>query len=161
MARESLETLRESLGAEDQAYQAAVADFDAAAARLLGVNGTDLRCLEILLTHHRQALPSQLGAMLGLTTGSVTMVLDRLERKGYVTRSPDPGDRRKVIVQATSKAFREVLEEIYAPLAEEGVAGLADYTAADLSLVIDFLRRGRELYERHLDRIRSLPRRTT
>jgi len=74
---------------------------------VLGVNQTDLRCLEILLAQ-RTALPSQLGEQLGLTSGSITTMLDRLEQQGYLTRTPDPTDRRKVIVQPTPKATQKV-----------------------------------------------------
>lgn len=158
MSSEKLSALRRQVGREDQAYQAAVSDFDAAAATVLGVNRTDLRCLEILLTQQPTALPSQLGAKLGMTTGGVTAMLDRLERLGYLTRAPDPDDRRKVIIQATPRAREQVFLEIYEPVAREGLAGIAHYTAADLEVVIDFLRRGRELHERHLARVKRLPR---
>jgi DNA-binding MarR family transcriptional regulator len=154
MSRESLEAQRRRVAEDDQAYQAAVNDFDAAAAAALGVNRTDLRCLEILLTQQKTALPSQLGVRLGLTTGSVTAMLDRLEQLGFLTRSPDPSDRRKVLVRATPKASRRVLREIYQPLAVEGLEAIAHYGAVELAVVSDYLRRGRMLHERHLARIR-------
>jgi DNA-binding MarR family transcriptional regulator len=153
--KRNLDELRRALAREDQAYQAAVNDFDTAVAATLGVNATDLRCLEILLTQESVALPSQLSAALGLTTGSVTAMLDRLERKGYLTRSPDPADRRRVLVRASPIAVQKVLVEIYAPLAEEGIARIGHYTAAELEIATDFVRRGRELYERHLARLRA------
>jgi DNA-binding MarR family transcriptional regulator len=155
MSSKKVDDLRRELGMEDQAYQAAVADFDAAAATALGVNLTDLRCLEILL-RQETALPSQLSAKLGLTTGSVTAMLDRLEQQGYLTRAPDPSDRRKVVVRATPKSTRKVWVEIYQPLVDEGLANIAHYTAAELAIVHDFLRRGRQLHERHLDRVREM-----
>jgi hypothetical protein len=74
---------------------------------------------------HETALPGRLGVALGLTTGSVTAMLDRLEALGYVTRSRDPADRRKVIVRATAQATQRVWVEIYQPLTEEGLAGIA------------------------------------
>src|SRR5215472_8164819 len=98
MSRELVEELRAQLATQAQAYQAAVDAVDAAAAARLGVNRTDLRCLEILLGQESTA-PGQLAAELGLTTGSVTAMLDRLERLGYLTRTPDPGDRRKTQVR--------------------------------------------------------------
>ena len=97
MSSKILEELRHDLGQEVQAHQAAVDAVDAAAAGYLQINRTDLRCLEILY-QGEAVLPSQLAAKLGLTTGSVTVMLDRLERLGYVTRSADPSDRRKVVV---------------------------------------------------------------
>jgi DNA-binding MarR family transcriptional regulator len=155
MSSNILEELRHDLGQEVQAHQAAVDAVDAAAAGCLQVNRTDLRCLEILY-QGEAVLPSQLAAKLGLTTGSVTVMLDRLERLGYVTRSADPSDRRKVVVRITPKAARRATK-IYGPIAQEGERDvLSRYTAAELRVLLDFHRRGRELQERHVARIRQL-----
>jgi DNA-binding MarR family transcriptional regulator len=155
MSSKILEELRHDLGHEVQAHQAAVDAVDAAAAGYLQVNRTDLRCLEILY-QGEAVLPSQLAAKLGLTTGSVTVMLDRLERLGYVTRSADPSDRRKVVVRITPKAARRATK-IYGPVAQEGERDvLSRYTAAELRVLLDFHRRSRELQERHVARIRQL-----
>src|ERR1700761_6537049 len=95
-----------------EGYQAAVDDFDREVARLLGVNETDLRCLEILIQDTPGATPRLLADRLGLTTGSVTTMLDRLEKAGYLTRAPHPDDRRKVIVTATQAAVRRAWDLI-------------------------------------------------
>ena len=76
-------------------YQRSVDAFDEAAAIYLGVNRTDMRCLDVLL-EQGQATPGYLADALGLTTGSITAMLDRLEKLGYVERRPDPGDRRRI-----------------------------------------------------------------
>jgi DNA-binding MarR family transcriptional regulator len=142
-----------AVSAEMQALQAAVDDFDAAAATLLGINRTDMRCLEILF-QQESATPSTLGPALGLTTGSVTAMLDRLQKLGYLTRSPDPADRRKVTVRITDTA-RQKAWELYGPFAEEGREQLAAYDEEQLRLLAGFLRGSRELYERHLARVRA------
>jgi DNA-binding MarR family transcriptional regulator len=156
MSSDNLDALRQQLGRDDQAYQAAVNDFDAAAARVLGVNPTDLRCLELLLAQPT-ALPSQLGEQLGLTSGSVTTMLDRLQQQGYLTRTPDPTDRRKVIIRATPKATQKVWVELYQPLVTEGFEAIAHYSAAELAIISDYLRRGRQLHQRHTTRVRAMP----
>lgn len=157
MSRDNLDKLRELVGRESQSQQAAVDAVDEEAARYLGVNRTDLRCLEILL--RGEATPGQLGPALGLTTGSVTTMLDRLTKLDYVARHPDPGgDRRKVVVRMTETAMR-LAWEIYGPIAQEGTAQIADYKAEQLDTIADFLRRSRELQERHRTRIAELPRR--
>ncbi|MFI7004231.1 MarR family transcriptional regulator [Nocardia sp. NPDC050175] len=154
MSRENLETLREQVGHESQAMQAAVDAVDSAAATVLGVNRTDLSCLEILLAG--DSTPSALATALGLTSGSVTTMLDRLAKLDYVVRHPEPGDRRKVLVRITPAAAAKAWE-IYGPIAEEGAADVARYTADELGIVLDFLRRSRELQERHRGRIAALP----
>ena len=154
MPRDHVRDAGSELGLDDQAYQSAVHDFDAAAAAVLGINLTDLRCLEILL-QQETALPGRLGTALGLTTGSVTAMLDRLEALGYLTRTRDVADRRKVIVRATPLATKRVWDEIYRPLNEDGRADLAHYSDAERAVVRDYLRRGRERYERRLARLRA------
>lgn len=137
-------------------YQSAVDDFDREAARLLGINETDLRCLEILLQDVPEAAPRELADRLGLTTGSVTAMLDRLEKAGYLTRHPHPGDRRKLIVRATETA-RHRAAELIRPLVEEGSGRLLSrYTPEQLELITGFLTDARDLQETHVQRLRRL-----
>jgi DNA-binding MarR family transcriptional regulator len=156
MSRGIKDDLRVALGTAVRAFQRAVDALDEAVAAHLGINRTDLRCLDVLI-ELETATPGLLAERLGLTTGSVTAMLDRLERLGYLTRSPDPADRRRVIVRPTASAVAAAMD-IYGPLAAAGDEVTARYTAADLRLVIDYLDRGRALQEEHAARIRSLPR---
>jgi DNA-binding MarR family transcriptional regulator len=149
----SKEALCWELAGEIRALQGAVEAVDAAAAARLGVNQTDLRCLDVLL-QRESATPGELGAALGLTTGSVTAMLDRLDRLGYLTREPDPADRRRSVVRAGDRT-RQAADEIYRPLAEEANEGLQRYSAAELRLLLDFVRGSREIQEKHVSRIRG------
>ncbi|MFE0763624.1 MarR family winged helix-turn-helix transcriptional regulator [Streptomyces smyrnaeus] len=152
--QESKETeLRRQLGEQIRALQSATEAVDAATADRLGINRTDLHCLDVL-TQRESATPSQLGAALGLTTGSVTAMLDRLARLGYLTREPDPNDRRKSVVRATT-AIRRGADDLYGPLAEEGAALLGRYSLPELELLLDFARRSREIQERQVRRLRD------
>ena len=63
--------------------------FDEALAEHLGLNPTDLRCLELVIADPGMT-PSRLAELAGITSGAVTGVVDRLERAGYVTRRPTP-----------------------------------------------------------------------
>ena len=70
-------------------------------AERIGINATDLNCLNIVaLTGHLTA--GELAAQTGLTTASITAVLDRLEEGGFVRRVRDPGDRRRVMVELSA-----------------------------------------------------------
>jgi DNA-binding MarR family transcriptional regulator len=144
------------LGQVTQAYQAAVDDFDRETARLLGVNGTDQRCQELLVTTGELS-PRELAEQLNLTTGSVTVMLDRLEKLDLLARAPHPSDRRKVTVRVTESGARKCLR-LRMPLIEEGGREVtAKYDAEQLALVIDFLRTITEIQRRHVDRLRDQP----
>jgi predicted DNA-binding transcriptional regulator YafY len=116
--------------------------------------------LQLPVEEARRRIPgtlAELGEQLGLTSGSVTTMLDRLQQQGYLTRTPDPTDRRKVLVRATPKATHKVWVELYQPLVTEGFQAIAHYGAAELTVVGDYLRRGRQLHQRHLTRVRAMP----
>jgi DNA-binding MarR family transcriptional regulator len=149
---------QQGLGEASRAYQAAVDDFDRELAHHLGVNETDLRCLEILLQELPEASPSQLADRLGLTTGSTTALLDRLEKAGYLARQPHPTDRRKSIIRATPE-FQKTAFSLMAPLVDEGHQMIADaFTADQIAVITDFLQRATELQQRHVRQLRALPR---
>src|SRR5690242_15465290 len=78
-----------------RANQSATDMFDEAVAQFLGINRTDGRCLDVIDRRGRVSA-GQLANESGLTTGAVTVVIDRLERAGYVRRIRDELDRRKV-----------------------------------------------------------------
>jgi len=126
---------------------------DQVVADYLGLNRTDTRCLD-MIERLDGVSAGRLAEESGLSTGAVTTVLDRLERAGYARRTHDPGDRRRVLVELTPEARRE-LEDLFAPLAEATMRQLEGYTTDEVSLVRDFLRDARRLNEAHADRVRS------
>jgi DNA-binding MarR family transcriptional regulator len=65
--------------------------------------------------------PREIGDRLGITTGSTTAVLDRIEREGFVVRAPNPDDRRSVHVVLTAKgesAMAQVVDALDKQLIE-------------------------------------------
>jgi DNA-binding MarR family transcriptional regulator len=73
--------------------------FHQQAAAAYGVGITDMKALQLLL-QQGPLTPGDLAVQLKLTSGAVTSVLDRLERREMIRREPHPDDRRKVIVRA-------------------------------------------------------------
>jgi DNA-binding MarR family transcriptional regulator len=126
--------------------------FDNRAAEVLGVNRTDLHCLNIV--ENRGGLTAgALAAEAGLTTGAVTGVVDRLEGAGYARRVPDPGDRRRIRIEVTDHFYARA-DEIWRPVAAEWHAELARRFSGDqLDLITEFLDATNELTRRHLERI--------
>ncbi len=90
------------------------AAYGEALAEHLGLNVTDLRCLELAIDEPGLTA-GRLADLAGITTGAVTGVLDRLERAGFVDRRPDPADRRSVVIYPSPARQREIADAV-APL---------------------------------------------
>src|SRR5436190_3267507 len=129
--------------------------FDNLAAERLGVNRTDLHCLNAI-ENAGGLTAGQLAAETGLTSGAVTGVIDRLERAGFARRVSDPDDRRRVKVEVTPKFYGRA-DKIWGPLAADWESSLADrFSAEQLERAIEFLRTTNEVGRRHMDRLRKL-----
>lgn len=128
----------------DSGYEQALADR-------LGMNVTDLRCLELVIGEPGISA-GRLAEQTGLTTGAVTGVLDRLERSGYVERTADPADRRRAVIQPTpaSDEVRTALGRLdrtvsdllgkYSVSEQQAIRAFLDETAAAISRDTDQLR---------------------
>jgi DNA-binding MarR family transcriptional regulator len=119
--------------------------YDEAVADAVGINRTDHRCLDIL-ENEGGATAGRLAELMGLSTGAVTTVLDRLERAGLARRVRDEHDRRKVNVVVTEKAGA-LLWPFYEPLMKMSERLYVRYSDEQLALVLDFLEAGAELYD--------------
>ncbi|HEY6762085.1 MAG TPA: MarR family transcriptional regulator [Baekduia sp.] len=126
--------------------------FDALAAQELGVNQTDLHCLNIVESRGG-VTAGALATEAGLTTGAITGVIDRLERAGYVRRERDAEDRRRVAIVVTPE-FYAAAGGIWGPVKEDWDTTLAArFTGAELDVVTAFLAATEELTRRHLARL--------
>ncbi|SRR5216683_2630951 len=108
-------------------------------ARRVGVNSSDLECLDLIL----MSGPSSAGDIArhtGLTSGAVTGLIDRLERLGLVERTADPADRRKVLVRVREDRIGPIAQ-LYAPLEKAMQSLLAGYSKEELKVLIDFSER--------------------
>jgi DNA-binding MarR family transcriptional regulator len=105
----------------------------------LDINDTDLHCLEIL--NRRGPLsPSALARSAGLHPATITGILDRLERGGWVVRERAAADRRAVTVRTLHGRVAELFG-LYAGMNATMDDVCASYTEAELEVIDDFLRR--------------------
>ena len=154
MSREKKQVLADELIRLARAHEAANDAFDEVAREKLGINRTDLRCLNII-ENQGPMTAGRLATLSGLTTAAVTSVLDRLERAGYARRVRDHEDRRQVTVELTP-LLAERATPIWGPLGEEARATLMRMSTEQLQSLIEFYRLGIELNERHIERVRHL-----
>jgi DNA-binding MarR family transcriptional regulator len=99
----------------------------------------DLDCLE-LINRHGPLNPSALARRAGLHPATMTGILDRLERGGWIARDRDPDDRRAVVVRARRDRGGELFR-LYAGMNASVDEILAGYGDDQLELLADFLRR--------------------
>lgn len=115
------------------------------ASQRLGLGGTDVRFLT-LLDLHGPLTPGRLATLTGLTTGSVTGVIDRLERGGFVGRERDDADRRKVRVVPVPEAAARLATEWHDNLDLLDTV-LKRRDRAELDVICHFLRDLAEEYD--------------
>ncbi|MFI7636781.1 MarR family winged helix-turn-helix transcriptional regulator [Nonomuraea sp. NPDC049400] len=123
-----------------------------ASAKACGLGATDLYALNILELAGPMT-PGELGARTGLTTGPTTRLIDRLEEAGYVRRVPEPGDRRKVIVEPIGKPAG--LDQVMAPAREKVGEIIAGYSAEQRDLLFDYFDRAAQAYQEAAELLRS------
>ncbi|WP_128376022.1 MarR family winged helix-turn-helix transcriptional regulator [Streptomyces cavernae] len=151
-ARRSL--LLDELSTESRRYMAAYALFNQAAADHLGLHPTDLQCLNLLGLEKAPVATGRIAGLTGLTTGSATRLVDRLERAGYVVRERDTTDRRRVLVAAVPEKMAE-----FGRLWQQLTAGwyqlFEQLDEDELALLIGHMRRTVEFSARQTAQLRD------
>lgn len=104
-----------------------------------GLKDADLECLD-LISRDGPLSPSALARRAGLHPATLTGILDRLERGGWVARERDPSDRRAVLLRARRDRGAELFQ-LFAGMNSSMDELCADYDEAQLELLADFLRR--------------------
>ena len=105
----------------------------------LGLNDVDLDCLD-LVNRYGPLSPSALAERAALHPATLTGILDRLERGGWVVRERSPSDRRAVLVRALRDRNAELVR-LYSGMNSSMSEICARYGDAELELLADFLRR--------------------
>ncbi len=125
--------------------------YDAVADQL-GLHITDLTCLRTLRDRGR-ATAGELATELGLSTGAVTRMIDRLHRGGFVRRVRHPHDGRRVIVELVPGAEGSVVG-LFAGQAAHITEEAADLNENELRLLLDYVRERTEVSRDEADRLR-------
>ena len=119
-------------------YTSAVLRHAAATAKRMRLEASELAALEHLqaagpMTH------KHLGERLSMSPGAVTAMIDRLERRGYVERTPNPEDRRSALVRITKAGLEESLRHLW-PYIEDMKSIEEDFSEEERVVVACFLR---------------------
>lgn len=120
-----------------------------------GLTESDVEALEVLLDTGASTA-GRLSEVMGLTTGAVTRVIDRLEQAGYVRRVADPTDRRRVIVEVVTEqaaAVESTLDRVSIKSAIE----LGGYSDEELAIIDHFLVRAAAIAQEEANALREEP----
>jgi DNA-binding transcriptional ArsR family regulator len=123
-------------------------------AERIGINVTDLNCLNIVALAGPMTA-GELARATGLTTASITGVLDRLEDGGFVRRERDPKDRRRVIVTLNPGPGLREIGPTFGPLVRAWRDAAAGYSDEELRLLLDFQQRFEGIVRDQLARLRG------
>lgn len=125
------------MAARDQGISSVL--FRNATGRKLGLNITDWECLS-LLTIKGTSTPTELARFTGLTTGSTTAMLDRLERANLITRKPNVNDRRGVLIEINQNSkISKQSKKLVGPIQKSHQELIARYSDEELRTIADFL----------------------
>src|ERR1022692_864507 len=125
-----------------------------AAADRIGINATDLNCLNILsFSGHMTA--GELARATGLTTASITGVADRLEEAGFVRRERDARDRRRVVIRLVLERGPSDIPPAFLPMIRALEQAAARYTDDELKLIVEFYGRIGQVFRDHLALLRD------
>ena len=137
--------LRESLIRETRHFLAEAILFNQQLADRLGINPIDYQVLN-LLDLFGPATPGDLAQLTGLSSGGMTVVIDRLEHAHYIERERNPRDRRSVIVRFAAAPKRRIAM-LYKPVLALMDKVLAAYDVKQLGVITDFFMRSNRAHE--------------
>lgn len=138
MSRPGRKALIDSIGLAVRRSIAGAILFNQQVADKLEINLRDLQVIH-LLQLHGPSQPRDLARWAFVTTGGMTVVLDRLEKAGHVRRQPNPADRRSCIVHLIPESLREI-GDAYQSKADLLAGLLSQYSDRDLRMLVRFFK---------------------
>ncbi|MFI1372535.1 MarR family transcriptional regulator [Streptomyces longwoodensis] len=146
--------LLDELSVVSHRYVASYALFNQAVADHLGLHPTDLQCLNLLTLEPGPVTTGRVAQLTGLTTGSATRLVDRLERAGYVRRERDAADRRKVLVATVPERIAE-FRRMWERLGGDRSALFEGLEEEELAAIVGHMRRTVQFSGEQVARLRS------
>jgi len=140
-------TAQETSWALRELTRAAV-DVDYVIARRLGLRPMDYTALNHVFGNAGALSPHHVSARLGISTGSASELLDRLESAGHIERHRSVDDRRRVTLTPTPRAVEQVLSQL-APLIGALDDLAAEYTPEQGAVITQYLRRAVQIMRQY------------
>jgi DNA-binding MarR family transcriptional regulator len=127
-----------------------------AIAQHVGLSAAEFECAGLIQQGPFTA--GELAKRCHITTGGMTGMIDRLEKRGFVKREADPNDRRRVLVRAVeNKEARRKVQKLYSPLQISFNELIATYSEAELEFILDFMTRTNNMFHAAVDALPDKP----
>ncbi len=124
-----------------------------AIAQSAGLNATETKCVDLILRcENEHVTAGWLSQQSGLTTGAITHILDRLEKRGYVERIRDTEDRRRVFIQVKPESLKPLTPK-YEAIGKAYMAILEEFTDEELNLICHYLEKASEISKQELSKL--------
>jgi DNA-binding MarR family transcriptional regulator len=121
-----------------------------AIAQSAGLNATDTKCIDLILRcENEHVTAGWLSQQSGLTTGAITHILDRLEKRRYIRRVRDTEDRRRVFIEVNLATVKP-LQPKYEAIGNAYMVMLEKFSDAELQLICDYLEKTSEISKEQL-----------
>jgi DNA-binding MarR family transcriptional regulator len=140
MGSETIKQIRKLV----QQYAYTSIQMHEAVARKAGFSGTDHRYLGFLI-ERGQMTAGELSSLTGLTTGAITGLIDRFEKKKLVKRRFDKDDRRKVIIEPNTKNIMALFEPLYKDFRSRSEKLTATFSDKEIEIVKTYLTKAIEI----------------
>jgi DNA-binding MarR family transcriptional regulator len=128
-----------------------------AIAQTFGLNASDTRCLDLIHSHSEGMVTAgRLSDLTGLTTGAITHILDRLEKRGMIERVRDSQDRRRVFIRVRGESVKPLLPK-YEALGKAYMASIEHYSNTELMTIADYMKKMSEITERLMTDVVATP----
>lgn len=123
-----------------------------AVARKAGLSGTDHKYLGFLL-QQGEMTAGELATLTGLTTGAVTGLIDRFEKKDLVQRRFAEDDRRKVLIAPNTEKIMALLEPLYREFRRRSEQLLASFSAKELKVLETYFSKAIDIMKETTDKL--------
>lgn len=145
----TIPTLRQLLNRRDLA----ATRHRAGVSRALGLSHTEMLAIAYL-AQHGQLMPATLGSWLGISSGAVTALAQRMEAGGHIVREPHPTDGRSILLKL-APTLVERAQSVYSPLIRQLDRLIDDLSERERLTLLGFLERTVDATEREADRLRE------
>ena len=138
-----------------QQYSYSTIQLHEAVGRKAGLVGTDHKYLGFLI-QKGQMTAGELSKLTGLTTGSVTGLIDRLEEKKFVKRRFIQDDRRKVIIEPNTRYIMEIFDPLYKEFRSKTEKLISSFSSQEINAIEKFLTKATLLADHTTEKLKTI-----